>query len=438
VDTQSLLSKICSEIRLGCPGCAGPLIGDRIVFAGIPIFVECSCAHCGRRYIFDWPAGHALLHPTLVDLETEAVYFAGRRDEWYPKRVLQVLRNRSSPTVAELDVRAHPPEHSAVIVLNCIDHLYGHCLLKLLSAPPLIRDGEADVLLIVQRNLVWLVPPSVRVVVVDLPLGEGYAWVQGLDDAIQGVLDRYETVRIAPAQSQPNVTIDDLDLLLPAVGRASLWDDRPPTATAQVVLVLREDRLWTGWPARPQWFPQRQFLPSRFRRRLQTLSQNRRVTRFVHEVARLVPEVELVAVGLGKTGRLPRQMRDLRAEVISETDELAWCIEYARSTIVVGIHGSHMLLPSAFGQAVVELLPADKLANVTEDLLFLDRADVEPRLTLFRFRFLPGRSTPREVAEVVASILGDAEFRHLNSVRNREATGRDWPTPLVWRELDLP
>ena len=74
--------------------------------------------------------------------------------------------------------------------------------------------------------------------------------------------------------------------------------------------------------------------------------------------------------------------------------------------MVVGVHGSHMLLPSAFAGAVIDLLPPHKLPDV--------------------------------VSEVIVSLLEDADFHYVNMIRNRSATGVEWLRPIVWRRLDDP
>jgi hypothetical protein len=164
--------------------------------------------------------------------------------------------------------------------------------------------------------------------------------------------------------------------------------------------------------------------------------QNRRFAQVVRAVQASVPGVRFVAVGLGASGRLPEAVRDLRKAVIEPGDELHWCGEYARSRVVVGVHGSHLLLPSALGGAVVDLLPPHKLPNIAQDLIIANNSESEPKLCLFRYRILPSQTDARSVAETIVSLLRDADRHHLNMVRNQGATGSDWPRTFRWRPLD--
>ena len=164
----------------------------------------------------------------------------------------------------------------------------------------------------------------------------------------------------------------------------------------------------------------------------------RRFANVVRQVQRHVPDAQFVAIGLGRSHRLPTSIRDLRTTKITQDDERTWLAEYARSRVVIGVHGSHMLLPSAFAGAVVDLLPPRKLSNIAQDLIVTSSTESEPKLNLFRYRILPDSVGADVVSEVIVSLLEDADFHYVNMIRNRSATGANWLRPIVWRRLDDP
>lgn len=50
-----------------CPACDRALAPTAVRVAGLAIVVDARCPSCDRAFAYDWPAGHALLHPALVD-----------------------------------------------------------------------------------------------------------------------------------------------------------------------------------------------------------------------------------------------------------------------------------------------------------------------------------------------------------------------------------
>lgn len=414
------------------PRCDGALVYDDIHFAGTPILVECHCSQCHVAYLLDWPAGHALLYPTIVEVETGVAHSDGR--EWYPRLLRRLIATREHPTAARTDVRGHSSGNSTAIVVNCIDFLYGHCVLKVLSGLRYARDPDVDVVMVVQKNVSWLVPSTVDIVIeVNVPLSGGDTWIAGLDSAVTSVVEGYEFVQIAPTPSQPYLTNDDLADIAPRLAPSAFWNS-PNAGLHQIALLLREDRLWSGRRRAGAL----RLLPRDLTHQLMVRAQTRNCANVVRQVQRRCPNVQFVAIGLGRSHPLPTSIRDLRTTTITQDTERDWLTEYARSRVVVGVHGSHMLLPSAFAGAVIDLLPPHKLPNIAQDLIVISSTEPEPKLSLFRYRILPDNVGADVVSEVIVSLLEDADFHYVNMIRNRSATGVEWLRPIVWRRLDDP
>ncbi len=53
--------------------------------------------------------------------------------------------------------------------------------------------------------------------------------------------------------------------------------------------------------------------------------------------------------------------------------------------LVIGVHGSNMLLPTAHAGSLVELIGPERWGNFTQDVLFREAGDC--RETFFRYRF---------------------------------------------------
>jgi hypothetical protein len=419
---------------VACPECATDLeLGD-VHFAGMPIFVESRCPECGRRFYVDWPAGHALLHPVAIDCETGVVYAQGA--EWYARHAATCFRSQGDPASAEIAIRGECRAGGTAVLVDCIDYLYGHVLLKLLSAPRHIRDQpDEDVVVIVPKLLAWLVPPGVVAIEVDLPLSHGVEWVAGLDAAVKDLLRSCAAIRISAAISQPDPTMDELALLGldPAPWNTTARDD----TSLQIGFILRDDRLWSGRSSLPLRVA-RLLLPHRIIQRLQLRRQARNYAMLARRIHARYPQARLIALGIGQPGGLPGAVEDLRTP--GPIPESEWLEEYRRCRVIVGVHGSALLLPSLLAGAVVDLVPDWKLDGAFGTDLIIPRGTVpDPKLYLFRYRMLPETSSPDAVAAHVLSILDGADFQYRNLVENRRAyeTGA-WQQPLSWRHIDLP
>jgi hypothetical protein len=430
----TVTARIDSAFEVACPDCGAAMRCVDVHFVGMPIFAECACPECGAVFMVDWPAGHALLHPTMLRAATGEAFIAGR--EWYPRALQRLFASRANPIAPAITVHRRESSKRTALIVNCVDFVYGHCLLKLLSASPFLSDVDVDVdvLVIAPKNITWLVPTDVPVLIeLDLDLSDAGRWVDGLDAAVKDVLGEYEIVKIAPTPSQPRLTSAELSAALPAT-RHEFWN--ADNDELQLTLLLREDRLWLGGSKLLDRVRPARFIPSRVRRRLAIELQMRRFAAVARQVRAVLPETRVVTIGQGRTGRLPADVIDLRRAEITAEDERQWLAEYERTTVLVGVHGTHMLVPSALAGAVINLLPETKLPNVTQDLLIPADTDEDPKLLLFRYRVIPERSAPDTVSALVVSLLSDRRFHYRNVVENRSADGRDWPRGLSWRPLD--
>jgi hypothetical protein len=142
------------------------------------------------------------------------------------------------------------------------------------------------------------------------------------------------------------------------------------------------------------------------------------VTALAEALRRDWPGLDFAVAGLSSAGKgisLPTWVADLRYRAIDQHTERRWCERYAASHVVVGVHGSNMLLPSAHAGGVVELIGAERWGNFTQDILFREISDC--REVLFRYRFVPDSTPPLALAQLISLLLrGREDFRCLMNV----------------------
>jgi hypothetical protein len=377
---------------------------------------ELSCPRCAREFYGDLPAGHGFSYPMLLDRESGAVHdpngvfwFGDWLGESYGKRIDQPL---------SIEWELLRPLRR-VVLLNCLDRLYGHSLLKLLNAQYYIdKMKDWDLVVLTPAFLRWLVPEGVAAVLtIDLPLSRGGEWNDWLGRELKRRVGQLPECHLSVALPHPHPLDFNIERFtrivpFPIEEWAERVGERPTVA-----FIWREDRRWSG---------QRQtLLPEggKIWRRLRSdgsggghAQQNRAVAALAGALRGEFPNLEFAVIGLGWAGDMPKWVLDLRTETIDREREVEWCRRYAKCHVVVGVHGSNMLLPSACAGSVVELVPTERWGNLGQDVL---PATADAREWLARSRFLPLDCSSETVAAVIAALLRSLPFMLLNF-------GREW------------
>lgn len=414
----------CTEAVHECPYCRVQLsiVGWHI--PGMRSMANLHCAGCGREFYGDLATGQALYTPMLLEKESGAVHdahgvgwFAGWLRESYARRV-------DAPV--SFEVRELLPVMRPVVLLNCLDTLYGHSLLKLLNAQYYLDRTDVDLVLIVPSFLEWMVPDGVaQVWVVGLPLSRGTQWNEWLAREIRRRVEAFDTISLSHALSHPRPDEYDIERFT-RVKPFPLHEWNARLTNPTVTFIWRDDRTWrstTGDTAHAR----RERLSRLFKRSSHSSNrQHRLVTALAEALRRDWPALDFAVAGLSEAGRngiFPSWVKDLRRSTVDGAVERLWCARYAASHVVVGVHGSNMLLPTAHAGSLVELISSDRWGNFTQDVLFHDTDDC--RDTLFRYRFMPHSTTPHALAQLIGLMFKGLEsFRHLMNVTPRDATSR--------------
>ncbi len=401
------------DADFACPACSARLVADGWYMPGMRPLATLACPSCGRRYYGDLRVAQALYTPMLLDAETGAVHDA-HGVPWFARWLRDSYAARASDdpvfTVHELRPVARP------LLLNCIDRLYGHALLKLFNAQHYLdHHPDRDLIVLVPRYLAWLVPDGVAEVwTVDLPLRRGAEWNDALASSIADRISGFESCALSVALPHPHpgdVDIERFTRVKPA--GEDLWRDVPRRPA--VAFIWRDDRTWSrpGTPMRR--------LTERLGRAVggtlqggtsqAAQAQRARVIALAEGLHGTFPGVRFRVIGPGTPGDLPEWISDERAGLMDEATERRWCELYAASHLVIGIHGSNMLLPSAHAGAVLELVPHDRWGNYLQDL-HVRRADA--REAMIHTRLVPDLLEPEAVAAIACSILTDRNAMMLN------------------------
>jgi hypothetical protein len=297
-------------------------------------------------------------------------------------------------------------KNGKAVLLNCLDDCFGHVFYKLLNIQ-LIKEKFPNhhLIVVVPVNFEWLLPNTVDEI-----------WlVQCSMKELRGLIQTFDYFDMLPRRftevilHEAHTHLDQDKIKLEAFLKTSsfnleLYDKRQP----KITFILREDRFLssgslfleklankTGWTILIRWL---------------AFSQNSKVRQIARQIQKAIPDAQFHATGIGKTGTLGPLVHDYRNTVITEKVEREWCKLYAHSHLVIGIHGSNMLIPTALAAGFIILIPEAKIPHYAEDSL----GKKGSRLTLFLGRYFPLGVSKKYIAIHATRMITDFKYFYRN------------------------
>ena len=216
-----------------CPRCEVPLVAPRLRVTGWRMFADGRCKECGHRYLQDLPSGHGLVYPASLDVDTGETFQVGDAP-WFADP-LRELFERPDGDPVRLEVRGEAS--GSAVLLNCLDPVYGHAVLKLLDAQPLLSE-DRDLIVLAPESLEALLPAGAAAAwIVREPTRRFSRWLLELEERVDHALAEVEDCVLSATAPHPEPSTYDLPTLLGAVEPTRVGDP-------SVVLSLRADRLW--------------------------------------------------------------------------------------------------------------------------------------------------------------------------------------------------
>ncbi|MEM8965602.1 MAG: hypothetical protein AAGE93_04230 [Bacteroidota bacterium] len=383
----------------GLPETLQNVLVEDLIFTGIYTLIRLRNNATQAVYYHTLPTGHAAQFPVTFSADGKEKYYPAAAEVWMATPLINsVLRKLTIYPPIEKTVLQ---SYSEVVLLNCLDSCYGHVLYKIFNAQRhLDNNFGIGLILIIPHSHKWLVPSGVAEIwSVDVPLNQLSSWVSSLDDFVKNELSRFQQVYLSLA-------IMELDLATVSIERftgikpplPSHWQETPK----KVTFICREDRFWLS-----NILDQLLYLLARKLRWDQRFKlyfarkQNWKFAQVAQWLKQQDASITFTAVGLGVSGSLGDLIDDQRLEKItSDETEYEWCRLYTRSHVVIGVHGSNMLLPSAFAAGFVNLLPDFKEPHKGEDV-FPPSGTAKATLE----RYFPTSISPTEVAKQALDML---------------------------------
>lgn len=377
-----------------CSACGTAVEAHDILWQGIHICAKYRCPLCNQEFLEDLPVGQAIFTPYRVSKEGELLGDGESSARiWFGTPLRDSLQKPSSDIAVEIGIEILRPAKD-VVILNCIDYLYGHCLLKLLNADVHYRRGERDLVVIVPAFLRWMVPSYVAEVwTLDIPLHRARSYFPAVHERVSRELRRFERVRVSLARSHP----PEFDITAFTGVRRHKFQRNEYRLT----FIWRSDRLWLEDNNVAVRILRRAGLS-----KLLLQYQRWKVCALFGELKGEFPAARFTVAGLGRHFRFPSWIDDVRVNDFDGESEIRSCQIYSESRVVFGVHGSSMLLPSAHAGMVIDLMPSERWSNMAQDVLY-HQGDFngDHRVASFRARYIPIESSARTLAGIIRSMI---------------------------------
>ena len=390
------------EHNLSCD-CGGKYNFADLLWQGLHVCEKFICSQCAKTIIRSLPVNQAGIEQYVFFPDSGLIHNADGNivsENWFSSR----LRAIGDPVGDHVDMEVKVYKKSdEVIILNTLDYIYGHSLLFLMNLQRIIKaDDKPGIIVIVQPMLKWLIPKQyvAEIWTVKLEFKQLMNYHSGLSEKINSELSRFNKVWLSKGHIIPtneNLKIEQFTGIMP-------YDFEKPPGKPRITFIWREDpdRLWIR-----NIYLLKGFKKLGFRNILKPFHYLR-VLKFFRLIKKeLGLNYTYSVAGLGRSFQMPSYIDDKRFESFNEDIEKLLCNVYAESELVIGIHGSSMLLPSAHAGMAISLMPSKRWGNFAEDLLF-NESDV--RLAAFQRRIVPLNLSIYDIRDIVIDMIRGRDY----------------------------
>jgi len=160
------------EIQPTCPQCESTeIVINSVLIPSGHALTDCTCRRCSFEFYQTLPIGHAVDETWSIGKSHGTLYPLSGKG-WFPEALLKAVHTIRKDSV--FIKKSVFERRENVVILNTLDFLYGHSLLKLFNAlHHLDCHKDLGLIVVISKAFEWLVPRGcAEVWVVDLTLDD--------------------------------------------------------------------------------------------------------------------------------------------------------------------------------------------------------------------------------------------------------------------------
>lgn len=370
-----------------------------LLFQGVHLLQKYKCKNCETIYFNTPPIGHTLHYPISFSAGGKLTDYNVKAPNWLAVPLISSIRNDYTHN-SSISFKINKT-YKKVVLLNCLDNCYGHVIYKLLNAYRHLKDTpDIGLIIIIPKIFEWMIPDgAAEIWFVESHLSNLSKKILNFDSFIKSNLKKYDEVFI----SKTYLELDHSEIDFEIFFKKSRFDLKTFHNTPyNITFVLREDRFWlNSWLYSFLYMFTLKFKILHLFKKIFVQRQNHLVKKVANSINNKIKNPQFHAIGIGTSGNLTLSIIDKRTNNPNPNIEKEWCSIAASSHIVIGIHGSNMLVPSALAASIIDIIPRYKIPNIGQDILEPSRNS----LCKILIRFLDEYSSANLVSSHILSII---------------------------------
>ncbi len=366
--------------RFACPCGGAELENEGFHLSGMVPMARTRCPACGRRFLAHLHTGFCQHADFLFEESTGAIHTT-LTAPWY-RDFLAAAMASIGETAAPVERVSRRPLGEDVLLLNCLDPVYGHCLQRLISLDFYRDNGfRGSVVAILPRFLAWLASDDIdELWIVDTPLRQGNRANATIAVMAQALASSAKRLRYADMIFGHKVDITRYTHVPPFA-----VDGHDSVSPPRLTLNWREDRCWT---IHGKTLPE-----------AQAIQQQRELfTLLLQKLRQEIPDLDAAVTGYGRSGEFPDWVQDMRLVEHDTETEKRWAKRYAFSHLTFGMHGSNMILPASLSIGAIELVPTYFWPHILVTWEWVNRLPASTALV--RYRQLPVSASVSDIVSI--------------------------------------
>jgi len=376
-------------------------VSEELLFLGMRTLAKGSKNGSKHKYYHTIPVEHTAQFPVSFRDDGQEFDYDESSRIWLAATLRKAVFSGKEVT-ANIHIEKMQ-EANNVVILNCLDSCYGHALDKLFNAQRhLARHTDYGLIMIIHPSMKCLIPTGVSEIwEVDIAFKDLDMKVKGFDKFIKSQIAKYDKVYLSKADM--NLDYSQLDV--------GLFTKQTPFSYKKmyeepyhITLIVREDRFWLRSSLNQfLYLAARKFHLMPMATSYFVFIQNGNYKRLSKYLSARFPGIRITALGIGDKGSLGKNILDKRQDYDAyRKNETARYSIYANSHLILGVHGSHMLLPSALAGSFINIHQNYKIPHFSED--YIPRYDMAQRQA-FLGRFMSDKNNANTIASHIEHLL---------------------------------
>lgn len=353
------------SLQTRCPYCNCMDLLEYWIWQGVHFIGIFKCFCCERKFYLTLPTGHAKEFPVAMDENFQAISYPEAPKDWLAVPLINSLQ-KPKPGFYNFDHQVRRKKEQ-IIIINCLDTCYGHVLYKLFYSQQYLAQKEYGLLYLVPENVVWMVPERAdELLVVKGRLGELNTFDPELDGFLHRLLKNYDKVFLSESLSEADEKVFEKGFFFPM----EIIKNKKEIKSKSIVFIIREDRPWIQnrfdyliFMIYQKWKHLKFLKEYLIKRQIELLEK------LSSKLKAHYPQVKLVVSGFVEKKDNYSGFDSCISNLVADIEqEKVWLQKYNDSDIIIGVHGSHMIIPSIFAPSIINIIPPFKNPHTGEDI----------------------------------------------------------------------